>query len=238
MNVKHLDDFQKGMIIPVNKPYTWTSTDVVRKVKYQIERKLRESESERRKMKVGHAGTLDPLASGLVIVCTGKATKLIENIQSAEKEYIAEIEFGKTTPSYDLETDYDAEFPTDHISLQTIEKILPQFTGEITQYPPVFSAKNINGKRAYSYARKGEKVEMRPNLVHIKKLEIVNFDPPHLTLQIRCGKGTYIRSLAHDLGKALNSGAFLKGLIRTRIGEYELNNAISIENFEKKIASL
>ncbi len=238
MDANHLDDFQKGMIIPVNKPYKWTSTDVVRKVKYQIERKLRESESERRKMKVGHAGTLDPLATGLVIVCTGKATKLIENIQSAEKEYIAEIEFGKTTPSYDLETDFDAEFSSNHINQKAIEEVLPQFTGEITQYPPVFSAKNINGKRAYTYARKGEKVEMRPNMVHIKELEIVNFDLPHLTLRIRCGKGTYIRSLAHDLGQALKSGAYLKGLIRTRIGEYELNNAVSIENFEKKIASL
>ena len=223
---KYLD----GQILLFNKLLGWTSFDLVKKVKNTIRRNL-----EIDKIKVGHAGTLDPLATGLLIVCTGRATKKIQQIQSLNKEYIASIRLGKTTPSFDLETDFDGEFPTSHISKELIEKIIPRFIGEIDQIPPVFSAKNIKGKRAYEYARKGEEVELKPSRIRIDSIELLNYLSPEVQLNIKCSKGTYIRSLARDIGEVLNSGAYLSKLIRTQIGEYHIDNAIDPFDFEKNI---
>ena len=237
--VNNLEEFQTGKTIPVNKPYEWTSFDVVKKIKNLIGKRLKEEFSIRIKsFKVGHAGTLDPLAEGLVLVCTGKATKKISELMADEKEYVATIELGKTTPSYDLETEYDSSFPVDHISEELIKKELNSFIGEQDQVPPVYSAKNINGKRAYEYARKGEDIELKANRITISELELVNYNLPLITLRIVCGKGTYIRSLAHDLGKKLKSGAHLVKLIRTRIGSYKLDSSVTIQEFERIISNL
>jgi len=239
LDVKNLEDFLTGAIIPVNKPYEWTSFDVVKKVKNQISKLLRQQLNIRPKsFKVGHAGTLDPLAEGLVLVCTGKATKKINDLMMDEKEYVATIELGKTTPSYDLETDYDETFPTDHITETLVKTTLQKFMGEQDQVPPIFSAKNINGKRAYDYARKGEEIELKANKVTISELELIDFNNTNITLRIVCSKGTYIRSLAHDIGKSLESGAHLVKLIRTRIGKYSLDSSITIEELEIFLATL
>ncbi len=221
-------DLLKGGIILINKPYRWTSFDAVNKIRSILRRHY-----GIRKIKVGHAGTLDPLATGLVIICTGKMTKEIHHFQSLEKEYIATIELGKTTPSFDLETQIDKEFETAHITTELIEKSLEKFTGDIDQIPPLFSAKFINGKRAYSHARKGDDMELPASRVSIREMEIERFAPPELMLRIVCSKGTYIRSLARDLGYDLGSGAYLAALKRTRIGEYDLSKAVSPEEFEK-----
>ena len=223
---KYLD----GQILLFNKSLAWTSFDLVKKVKNLLRRNL-----EINKIKVGHAGTLDPLATGLLIVCTGRATKKIQQIQDLGKEYIASIMLGKTTPSFDLETEFDKEFPTYHISKELIEEIIPGFIGEIDQIPPVFSAKNIKGKRAYEYARKGQEVELKPSRIRIDSIELLNYSSPEVQLKIKCSKGTYIRSLARDIGAALNSGAYLSKLIRTQIGEYHIDNAMDIFDFEKNI---
>lgn len=222
--------YEDGQILLFNKPLDWTSFDLVKKVKNLLRRNF-----EIKKIKVGHAGTLDPLATGLLIVCTGKATKTIQQIQNADKEYIASITLGKTTPSFDLETDFDNEFPTSHITKELIEKIIPRFIGEIDQIPPVFSAKNVKGKRAYEYARKGEAVELKPSRIKIDSIELLNYSCSEVKLKIKCSKGTYIRSLARDIGDALNSGAYLSKLIRTQIGEYHIDSAMDIFDFEKKI---
>ncbi|MCK5028586.1 MAG: tRNA pseudouridine(55) synthase TruB [Bacteroidales bacterium] len=237
--VKNIEEFQTGKVIPVNKPYEWTSFDVVKKVKNQIGKKLRQEFNIRMKsFKVGHAGTLDPLAEGLVLVCTGKATKTISELMADEKEYVATIELGKTTPSYDLETEYDESFPIDHITEELVKETLNLFIGEQDQIPPVYSAKNVNGKRAYEYARKGEELELKANKITISEIELVNFDLPNITLRIVCGKGTYIRSLAHDLGKKIESGAHLIKLIRTRIGSYKLESSLTIEEIEEVLSNL
>ncbi len=239
LNVNKLEDFQAGVIIPIYKPYEWTSFDVVKKVKNQIGKRLRQALNIRLKnFKVGHAGTLDPLAEGLVLVCTGKATKKINDLMADEKEYIATIELGKTTPSYDLETEYDQEFPTDHINKQKVLDTLNSFIGEQDQVPPVYSAKNVNGKRAYEYARKGEELELKANRITISELELLEYNLPLIKLKVVCSKGTYIRSLANDIGLKLDSGAHLAGLIRTRIGQYHIDSSISIEELEKKLANL
>ncbi|MFO7939515.1 MAG: tRNA pseudouridine(55) synthase TruB [Bacteroidales bacterium] len=239
MNLYSLSQFQEGMILPFNKPLTWTSTDLVRKVKNMIHRSFREKRDDRNiKLKVGHAGTLDPLATGMLIICTGKATKQIQYIQDMPKEYIAQVTFGKTTPSFDLETKPEGSFATDHLNDEEITHALDSFMGEIDQMPPIYSAKNINGKRAYEYARKGEEAEMKTNKVTIHELELLHFEDLVATLRVKCSKGTYIRSLAYDLGKTLKSGAHLSGLIRTCIGDYTIDKALTIEDFEKKLASL
>jgi tRNA pseudouridine55 synthase len=239
VEISNIEEFQTGKVIPVNKPYEWTSFDVVKKVKNLIWKKLKPVvEIKQKNFKVGHAGTLDPLAEGLVIVCTGKATKTISELMADEKEYIATIELGKTTPSYDLETDYDKSFPIDHINEELLRETLKTFIGEQDQIPPVYSAKNVNGKRAYEYARKGEELVLKANRITISEIELVNFDLPKITLRIVCGKGTYIRSLAHDLGKKLESGAHLVKLIRTRIGSYKLESSVTIEEVEEILKNL
>ncbi len=239
LDINKIEDFQSGVIIPINKPYEWTSFDVVKKVKNQIVKKLRQTLDIRFKnFKVGHAGTLDPLAEGLVLICTGKATKKVNQLMADEKEYIATIELGKTTPSYDLETDYDNTFPTDHINEDLVKNALKSFIGEQDQIPPVYSAKNINGKRAYEYARKGEEVELKANKITIYEVELLNYQMPLITIKIVCSKGTYIRSLAYDIGKKLNSGGHLVKLIRTRIGEYKIDSSITIEELEILLSNL
>ncbi len=217
-----------GGIILINKPYKWTSFDAVNKVRSILRRYYKI-----RKIKVGHAGTLDPLATGLVIICTGKMTKEIDHFQSLEKEYVATIELGKTTPSFDLETSVDRVYETSHISRELIEKTLEKFKGEINQTPPLFSAKFINGKRAYKHARKGDNIELPASRVSIREIVIEKFELPELILRISCSKGTYIRSLTRDIGHHLDSGAYLVNLTRIRIGNYHLSKAISPDEFEK-----
>ena len=191
-----------------------------------------------KKLKVGHAGTLDPLATGLMILCTGKATKEIENYQGLEKEYIATLHLGASTPSCDLETEVDQSFPTEHINLDLINSVLQDFKGETIQVPPVFSAKHVKGRRAYDFARKGEKIAMRPQLINISELEILDFNIPELTLRIKCSKGTYIRALARDIGKALDSGAYLALLRRTKIGQFSVDEALILKKFEEILINL
>lgn len=188
-----------------------------------------------KKLKVGHAGTLDPLASGVVVLCIGKSTKDIEKIQLQKKVYRATIKFGETTPSFDLESEVDNTYPWEHISRKSIEDVLPQFIGSIKQIPPIFSACKIEGKRAYELARKGKEVELEPKQIEIYDISVLGFNPPYLSLEISCGKGTYIRSLARDLGTALDSGAHLTELVRLSVGEYTLDNAIKIEDFSNYI---
>jgi tRNA pseudouridine55 synthase len=223
----------EGTILLIDKPLRWSSFDVVNKIRSLIRKRLHVD-----KIKVGHAGTLDPLASGLMIICTGKKTKSIESLQAADKEYIATVGLGHTTPSYDLETDFDASYPTEHITRELVENVLTQFRGEIEQVPPLFSAKMIDGKRAYKLARKGKNVQLPPQKVIIYQLELLSFQPHEIQLRIVCSKGTYIRSLAHDLGKALNCGGYLKGLIRTRSGNYYLKDAISLQQFDELLLNL
>jgi tRNA pseudouridine55 synthase len=226
-------NFVEGEVLLLDKPYQWTSFDLVRKV-----RKLVKVKYNVPKIKVGHAGTLDPLATGLMIVCTGKCTKQIDSFQSQEKEYIAGILLGKTTPSFDLEKEYDNEYPTKHIKKEMVENVLKSFLGESDQIPPIFSAKFIDGKRAYEFARKGKTVEMKPSRITISEIELLSFTMPEISIRVRCSKGTYIRALVRDIGERLNSGATMISLQRTAIGPYHVNNAISIEEFENKLALL
>jgi len=204
----------------------WTSFDLVSKIRYKISRSLRI-----KKIKVGHAGTLDPLATGVMIICTGKATKKIEEFQYQNKEYIATLRLGATTPSFDLETEIDETFETSHITRELIEETLQQFTGSIEQVPPAFSACKIEGNRAYQLARKGLEVELKPKLLVIDEIELQSFHEDILTIRIVCSKGTYIRALARDIGKALRSGAHLIALQRTRIGEITLDKCLSVDEF-------
>lgn len=227
------EEFINGKVILFDKELDWTSFDVVNKLRVSLKNEL-----GIKKIKVGHAGTLDPLASGLVIICTGKATKTIDSFMGMDKEYVARITLGATTPSFDLETDINKTFPYKHISLNQLEEITKTFIGEIQQTPPVYSAKQIDGKRAYNYARQGETLILKKNLVTIHEIEILNFDPPLLDVRILCGKGTYIRSFANDLGKKLNSGAYLSGLRRTKIGAYKVEDAEKIADFIKKLKPL
>ena len=246
---------QAGEILIFNKPYRWTSFNVVAKVRGELSHRLGV-----KKLKVGHAGTLDPLATGVLIICTGKSTKLIDELQAHTKEYVATIKLGATTPSFDMETAEDATYPTEHITRELVEEKLKAFVGRIEQIPPTFSAVKVDGKRAFKYARKGEDIELKPKILVIDELEILHFgelstvdsqpsndnDPrerikyqsdnlqgSHLSLTIRvvCSKGTYIRALACDIGQALGSGGYLTGLIRTRIGNYTLQDCMDIEQF-------
>ena len=224
--------FKEGLIFPVDKPYHWTSSDVVRKV-----RSILNHNYKLKKIKVGHAGTLDPLATGILVICVGKATKKAEEIQAGEKEYIAEIRLGATTPCFDLEKPVDATFPYEHITREMLENGLKKFIGTIEQIPPLFSAKMINGTRAYEFARKGENVEIKSSTIQIKEIEILKFDLPDVVLRIVCSKGTYIRSIARDLGLEMQSGAHLINLQRTRSGNFLIDNCLDINDiatfFEK-----
>lgn len=221
-------DFQEGAILLINKPYGWTSFNVVSKIKHLI----RKSKGYK-KLKVGHAGTLDPLATGLLVICVGRATKQVESFLKDDKEYIATFRLGQTTPSFDMETQMNQEFPIDHITPELVEETVKGFLGEQNQIPPLYSAKSINGKRAYDLARKGVDMELEPVKIFFHELEVVKFDLPNLTLRIKCSKGTYIRSLARDLGKALKSGAYLADLVRTGSGVFKLADATGLDEFEK-----
>ena len=225
-------DFETGEILAFDKPLHWTSFDVVAKVRYNLCRVLKT-----KKLKVGHTGTLDPLATGVVIVCTGKKTKMIEQLQYDVKEYIATLQLGATTPSYDLEKEIDATYPTAHINRQLIDETIPLFLGEQWQVPPIFSAVQINGKRAYEFARKGETVELKPKLLVIDEIEVLAFDEAtmHLTIRVVCSKGTYIRALARDIGEKLHSGAHLIALRRTRVGDTRVEDCMTIEQFLKQL---
>jgi tRNA pseudouridine55 synthase len=227
------EEYIAGKVLFIDKELDWTSFDVVNKVRITLRDEL-----GIKKIKVGHAGTLDPLATGLVILCTGKATKEIESYMGLEKEYIAEITLGSTTPSFDLETEYDQTFPIEHISRENLDKAMQYFLGESEQEPPIFSAKQVNGKRAYNMAREGESFTLKKRLINLYELEILTFELPKLSIRIRCSKGTYIRSFANDLGKYLNSGAHLSALRRTKIGDYHVNDAIKVSDFIKILRPL
>lgn len=223
----NIDDYPGGVVIPIDKPYRWTSADVVRKVKFVAQKHF-----HKKNIKVGHAGTLDPLATGVLLVCLGKATKQAEALQAEQKEYIASIELGATTPCFDLEKEIDQRYPYEHITREMVEGILPKFIGEQDQIPPVFSAKLIDGTRAYEMARAGEEVVMKPARITIYDLEILEFELPKLVLRVKCSKGTYIRSLARDVGVALQSGGHLTGLIRTQSGGFRVEKCLKMEDLE------
>lgn len=228
-------DFIEGEILPFDKPYRWTSFDVVGKTRWLLCHKLHV-----KKLKVGHTGTLDPLATGVVVVCTGRKTKMIDELQAHDKEYIATLQLGATTPSFDLEKPIDATYPTEHITRALIDEVIPTFRGEQWQVPPMFSAVKVEGKRAYELARKGEEVELKPKLLVIDEIEILSFDEQRmqLTLRIVCSKGTYIRALARDIGQCLNSGAHLIALRRTRVGNIRIEDCMGFEDFEKMIEKI
>jgi tRNA pseudouridine55 synthase len=226
-------NYNEGHIFVVDKPYEWTSTDVVRKIKYNLRHKGFKN------IKVGHAGTLDPLATGILIVCVGKATKMVEQLQAEEKEYVTEMMLGATTPSYDMEHPVDATYPTEHITREKVEAALSELCGERLQTPPVYSAKKIDGRRAYEYAREGALTEtepkMRQALINIYEMELLEYDMPRIKIRVRCSKGTYIRSIAMELGEKLESGAYLSSLCRTRSGGFTLALA---QNLEKILENL
>ncbi|MAQ74706.1 MAG: tRNA pseudouridine(55) synthase TruB [Aquimarina sp.] len=223
-------DFKDGQILLIDKPLHWTSFQAVNKLRWLIKKTFKI-----KKIKVGHAGTLDPLATGLLIICTGKFTKKIEELQGQIKEYTGTITLGATTPSYDLETEVDQTFDIDHITEQAILNTTKQFIGEIEQYPPVFSALKKDGKRLYEYAREGKAVEIKPRTIEIKEFEITRVNLPDVEFRVVCSKGTYIRSLAHDFGRALDNGGHLTVLRRTKIGDYDVADGLSIETFENQL---
>ncbi|HEC41911.1 MAG TPA: tRNA pseudouridine(55) synthase TruB [Bacteroides sp.] len=225
-----ITDFQKGAVLLIDKPVDWSSFDVVKKIRNLLCHKL-----EIKKLKVGHAGTLDPLATGLMIICTGKATKQIDSYQGMTKEYEASFRLGHTTPSFDLETEVDNLYPTDHISPELISQTIHGFIGESDQVPPVFSAKRMGGKRAYEYARQGKEIELRPARITIHEMQMLDFRDNILRLRILCSKGTYIRALARDMGAALDSGACLIELRRTAIGQFSVKEAVLPKKFEEML---
>ena len=220
----NIDEYGGGVVIPLDKPLKWTSADAVRKIKF-----LAQKYFKKRNIKVGHAGTLDPLATGVLLICLGKATKQAEALQAQQKEYIAEITLGATTPSYDLEKEIDAVYPYEHITLDAVNGVLESMVGEQDQIPPVFSAKLIDGTRAYEKARAGEEVVMKPARITIYSMEVMDFTLPKLVIRVKCSKGTYIRSLARDIGAALNSGGHLTGLIRSASGGFTVSESLSME---------
>ncbi|RIV44095.1 tRNA pseudouridine(55) synthase TruB [Flagellimonas pelagia] len=228
--MKTEEDFLTGQIILIDKPLEWTSFQAVNALKWAIRKKF-----NLKKLKIGHAGTLDPLATGLLVICTGKFTKKIPELQGQIKEYTGTFTLGATTPSYDLETEVDQTFPTEHLMETSIRNIPNQFLGEIEQVPPVFSALKKDGKRLYELARKGEEVEVQARKIEILEFEITRIDLPEVDFRVVCSKGTYIRSLAHDFGKALDSGAYLSALRRTKIGDYNVNNATSPLVFKEEL---
>lgn len=225
-------DFISGEIIGIDKPYRWTSFDAVKRIRGAVQRRL-----GLKKFKVGHAGTLDPLATGVLIVCTGKATKLIDQLQNGVKEYVAELTLGATTPSYDLETEVDRTFPWEHITRELIDETLPRFVGEVMQVPPIYSAVKVDGKRAYNLARKGKDVELKAKPLRIDEIEVLAFEENKLTVRVVCSKGTYIRALARDIGEALGSGAHLTALRRTRVGDVNIDRCMGIQEALDMIAT-
>lgn len=233
MNDRPLSIFEEGQILLFNKPLYWTSFDLVNKVRIIIRSNL-----GIRKIKVGHAGTLDPLASGLMIICTGRATKKIDEFRDLDKEYIASVHLGATTPSFDLETEIDSNFPSDHITEEMIRKALNEFTGEQKQMPPIYSAKFIEGKRAYEFARKGIEKVMEPVTVFFREIELLSYAEPVAKVRLVCSKGTYIRSFARDLGLALKSGGYLSALERTAIGSLHVSDAYDIGKFQEYVEQM
>lgn len=225
-----LTKFTEGQELYFDKPLRWTSFDLVNKVRTMIKHNL-----GLKKLKIGHAGTLDPLATGVMIVCTGKATKRIEALQSGTKEYVATIKLGQTTPSFDLETEVDKTYPTEHLTEKSVAEVLKSFVGTIEQIPPAYSAVKINGKRAYEYARAGREVEIKPKTLVIDEIEMIECELPVVKVRVVCSKGTYIRALARDIGVALGSGAHLVGLQRTRVGSVCLADCLSVADFEKLV---
>lgn len=230
MDNRTKEDFLNGQLLLIDKPLGWSSFQAVNKLKWVIRKKF-----DLKKIKIGHAGTLDPLATGLLLICTGKFTKTINELQGQVKEYTGTITLGGTTPSYDLETEIDATFPTEHISKENILEATEKFTGNIEQVPPIFSALKKDGKRLYEYARDGIEVDIKKRSITISEFAITKIDMPIINFRVVCSKGTYIRSLAHDFGKALNSGAHLSALRRTKIGDYHVNNAQNPMDFEQEL---
>lgn len=221
-------NFQEGEVLCFDKPYGWTSFALVAKVRYLLCRKI-----QVKKLKVGHAGTLDPLATGVLVLCTGRATKRIDELQAHTKEYVATLRLGATTPSFDMEKPVDAEYPTEHITKELVEETLKRFVGTIEQVPPAFSACKVDGNRAYDLARKGQEVNLKPKILVIDELELLRCDLPDIEIRVVCSKGTYIRALARDIGQALQSGAYLTALRRTRVGEVCVEDCLSIEGFQE-----
>lgn len=226
-------NFIDGEILYIDKPLGWTSFDAVKRVRGALLRRMKI-----KKLKVGHAGTLDPLATGVMIVCTGKATKRIDALQAGVKEYIATMALGATTPSFDLETEIDATYPTGHITRELVEATLSKFLGRIEQVPPKYSACKVDGKRAYNMARKGQDVDLKPKILVIDSIELLEYSPESITVKVVCGKGTYIRALARDIGQALGSGAHLTALRRTRVGDTAIEDCLSVEQTAELIRTV
>ena len=222
-------EFPEGYVAVIDKPYEWTSADVVRKIKFQLRK------CGYPKIKIGHAGTLDPLATGILLVCIGRATKQVEALQAEEKEYIAELMLGATTPSGDMEHEVDNTYPTEHITREMVEEALKSLAGEREQLPPLYSAKKVQGVRAYEFARAGEEIELKKALINIYELELMEYDMPRIKIRVRCSKGTYIRSLAFEIGEALQSGAYLTSLRRTRSGGFTTDIAHTLDDFMEKL---
>ena len=228
-------DFKSGTILSFDKPLEWTSFGLVNKVRYLLCKHIGE-----KKLKVGHAGTLDPLATGVLIICTGKATKQIDTLQAKTKEYVATLQLGATTPSFDLETEVDATYPTAHITEEKVKEALTRFIGRIEQVPPSYSACKVDGKRAYDLARQGKEVELKAKVLVIDEIELMDFNPTAMqaTIRVVCSKGTYIRALARDIGQALESGAHLTELRRTRIGDYKVEDCHTLDTFQQWLETL
>ncbi len=226
-------NFIEGEILYVDKPLGWTSFDAVKRLRGALTRRLGV-----KKIKVGHAGTLDPLATGVMILCTGRATKRIDELQAGVKEYVATIALGATTPSYDLETEIDATYPTEHITRELVETALGRFTGRIEQIPPAFSAVKVDGKRAYEMARRGRDVELKPKILVIDEIELLDFSPTSITIRVVCSKGTYIRALARDIGRALGSGGHLTALRRTRVGKVGIADCLTVDQCAELIRTV
>ena len=229
MELQDINLVEDGYVAVIDKPYEWTSADVVRKVKFRLQR------MGYRKIKVGHAGTLDPLATGILLVCIGRATKRVDELQAERKEYVADLMLGATTPSFDMEHPVDKTYPYEHITRPMVEQALKSLEGERLQAPPLYSAKKVEGVRAYEFARMGEEVELKKALINIYEMEILSLEMPRLQIRVRCSKGTYIRSLANEIGQALDSGAHLTGLRRTRSGGFTAENGWKLENFMEKL---
>ena len=222
-------DFPEGYVAVIDKPYEWTSADVVRKIKFQLRK------CGHPKIKIGHAGTLDPLATGILLVCIGRATKQVEKLQAEQKEYVAELQLGATTPSGDMEHEVDQTYPTEHITREKVEEALRALCGEREQLPPLYSAKKVQGVRAYEFARAGEDVELKKALINIYDMELLEYDLPRIKIRVECSKGTYIRSLAFEIGEKLESGAYLSSLRRTRSGGYCVEKSHTLDDFMEKL---
>lgn len=230
MELKEINLVEDGYVAVIDKPLEWTSADVVRKVKFRLQR------MGYRKIKVGHAGTLDPLATGILLVCIGRATKRVDELQAERKEYVAELMLGATTPSFDMEHPVDKTYPTEHITRENVLEALASLEGERLQSPPLYSAKKVEGVRAYEFARQGEDVELKKALINIYSLALEQYELPKIRIRVECSKGTYIRSLAQEIGEALGSGAYLTSLRRTASGNFRVENAEQLEDFLKKLS--